>query len=193
LIAGSTALFGQNEWGVRLPALLCSLVTASFACALASRWFGKSAAIAVLALCAALPFFFTSGVIMTPDAPLPAAWSAAVYFLWRAQVENEPRAWWGAGISIGLGLLAKYTIALLGLGALVFALVDRRARAQLRSPEPWLAALLALALFTPVVLWNRQHEWASFAFQSTPRLNAAFRFGLPSLLGSIPVFLRPSL
>ena len=55
LIAGSTALFGQTEWAVRLPALVCSLVTAGFAFALAGRWLGKTAAAATLALCAALP------------------------------------------------------------------------------------------------------------------------------------------
>src|SRR5262245_17986979 len=55
LIAGSTALLGQNEWAVRLPALLCALVTAGFVFALANRWLGKTAAAAALVLCAALP------------------------------------------------------------------------------------------------------------------------------------------
>ena len=191
LIAGSTALLGQNEWAVRLPALLCAAVTAGFAFALAEHWLGKTAAAAALALCAALPFTFTSGAMMTPDAPLAAAWSGALYFLYRALVEERPRAWLGAGICIGLGLLAKYTIALLGLGALAFALLDSRARAQLRRPEPWLGAALALVLFSPVILWNRHNEWASFAFQSTRRLSAAFRPGLHHLVAGVAVLLGP--
>lgn len=35
--------------------------------------------------------------------------------------------------------------------------------------HPYLAALLALAIFSPVLLWNYQHEWASFRFQFVDR------------------------
>jgi hypothetical protein len=35
----------------------------------------------------------------------------------------------------------------------------------LRSPWPWGAALIALAVFSPVLIWNVGHDWASFRFQ----------------------------
>jgi hypothetical protein len=41
---------------------------------------------------------------------------------------------------------------------------DWRARWR-SSPYPWLAALLAVVLFLPVVIWNAGHDWASFRFQ----------------------------
>jgi dolichol-phosphate mannosyltransferase len=191
LISAGTALFGQSEWGVRAGAVACSAVTAAFSAALAARWLGKTAAAATLALATALPFGFATGVIMTPDAPLAAAWAGALFFLWLALVELRPRAWWGAGACIGLGLLAKYTIALLGAGALVFVLVDRRARSQLLRPEPYLAAVLALALFSPVLVWNYRHEWASFAFQSSRRLSDPAEFGLHRLAASVVALLGP--
>jgi dolichol-phosphate mannosyltransferase len=40
-------------------------------------------------------------------------------------------------------------------------------RQWLRRPHPWLALLIALVVFSPVIIWNAQHEWASFVFQST--------------------------
>ena len=193
LIAGSTALLGQTEWAVRLPALACSLVTAGFAFALAGRWLGKTAAAATLALCAALPFFFASGVLMTPDAPLTAAWCGALYFLWRALVDEKPRAWWGAGLCIGLGLLAKYTIALLGAGrARVRARRSARARDSCAGRSRGSRPRSRWSCSRPVLAWNRQHEWASFAFQSTRRLSAGFEFGLHHLVAGVAVLLGPA-
>ncbi len=36
----------------------------------------------------------------------------------------------------------------------------------LTSPYPWAAGGIALALFSPVLIWNAQYDWASFRFQS---------------------------
>jgi hypothetical protein len=49
---------------------------------------------------------------------------------------------------------------------LAFVLVPDWRLRQLRSPYPWLAALIALLVFSPVLVWNYQHEWAAFRFQS---------------------------
>jgi dolichol-phosphate mannosyltransferase len=40
-------------------------------------------------------------------------------------------------------------------------------RHWLRRIEPWLALLLGIVVFSPVLVWNAQHQWASFIFQST--------------------------
>lgn len=192
LISAGTALFGHSEWGVRVGAIACSLVTIGFSAALTARWLGKTAAAVSIALVASLPFSFTSGILMTPDAPLAAAWAGALYFLWLALVETRPRAWWGVGVCLGAGMLAKYTIALLGAGAFLFMLADRRARSWFARPEPYLAALVALALFSPVVVWNYRNDWASFAFQSERRLEEPPEFGLHRLAGGVIALLGPA-
>jgi hypothetical protein len=38
-------------------------------------------------------------------------------------------------------------------------------RRWLFSPYPFAAALIAVAVFSPVLIWNAQHDWASFRFQ----------------------------
>src|SRR5258705_7788716 len=48
---------------------------------------------------------------------------------------------------------------------LAFMLVPDWRRRWLLSPYPWLAALIAVVLFLPVLVWNAQHDWASFRFQ----------------------------
>jgi hypothetical protein len=38
-------------------------------------------------------------------------------------------------------------------------------RRWLFSPYPWAAVLIAIVAFLPVLIWNYQHDWASFKFQ----------------------------
>jgi len=191
LIWLGTRLFGDTELGVRLGAYLSWLATAFFAFRLARDLFGKSAGFVSVLLVSVLPFFFASGFLMMPDAPLTAAWAGALYFLERALVGEHRRAWWGVGICAGLGMLSKYTIALLGPATLVFLLFDRRARHWLLRPEPYLAIAAAVLLFSPVIVWNAAHDWASFAFQSTRRLQGSSGFSLPALIAAAALLLTP--
>jgi hypothetical protein len=36
---------------------------------------------------------------------------------------------------------------------------------MLRHPAPWVGAAIAVLIFMPVIVWNAEHHWASFAFQ----------------------------
>jgi dolichol-phosphate mannosyltransferase len=192
LIRLGTDLFGQTEFGVRAGALACGAVTSLFVYKFTRSIFDQATALAALVLAQALPFFFLSGMLMTPDAPLTAAWAASVYFLWRALIGGLSRAWWRAGISLGLGLISKYSIALLGPVTLVFMLWDPNSRRWWRQSAPYIAALLALTVFSPVIIWNAQHDWASFAFQTSRRLAEAPKFALPRLLASVLVLITPT-
>jgi dolichol-phosphate mannosyltransferase len=192
LIRLGTALFGQNEFGVRAGALCCGAVTAIFVYKLARNLFGEAGALAALLLAQTLPYFFLSGFLMTPDAPLAAAWAASLYFLERALIANRYRAWWLAGICLGLGMISKYTIAALAPVTMAFMLWDSPSRHWWRRIDPYVAALLALAIFSPVLIWNAQHGWASFAFQTSRRLAEAPQFALHKLIGSIIVLITPT-
>jgi dolichol-phosphate mannosyltransferase len=192
LIRVTTAVFGQTEFGVRAGALLCGAITSLFAYKLTRNLFGAAAALAALLLVQALPFFFLSGLLMTPDAPLAAAWVASLYFLERALIGNQSRAWWFAGICLGLGMISKYSIALLGAVVVAFMLWDRQSRRWWSRSGPYVGALLALAIFSPVIIWNAQHDWASFAFQTSRRLAETPQFALHKLIGSIIVLITPT-
>ena len=186
-----TGLFGDNSFGVRIGAFLCWLVTAFFGYRLTANLFGKSAAFRAVLLLAALPLFVAFGFFMTPDAPLIACWAGAIYFLERALLGERRRAWWGAGVCLGLGMLSKYTIALLGPATLLFLLSDRSSRHWLSKPEPYAAASVALMLFSPVMVWNAEHHWASFAFQTIDRLRNQPMFSLHLLIGWMTLLLTP--
>jgi dolichol-phosphate mannosyltransferase len=192
LIGLGTAVFGQTEFGVRVGALCCGIITSVFIYRLTRNVYGATSALAALLLAQALPFFFLSGFLTTPDALLTAAWAAALYFLERALIAGQSRAWWLAGISIGVGMISKYSIAMLVPITLAFMLWDPKSRFWWRRFEPYGAALLAVAIFSPVLIWNAQHDWASFAFQTSRRLAEAPRFTLHRLIASLLVLLTPT-
>ncbi|MFH0727164.1 MAG: glycosyltransferase family 39 protein [Pseudomonadota bacterium] len=187
-----TMVFGNTEFGVRIGAYVCWLVTAFFSFNLTYRNFNTATAFRALILIAALPIFFGVGILMTPDAPLIASWSGTLYFLYRALMDEKRPAWLGAGICLGLGMLSKYTIALLGPATLLFLLIDRRSRHWFLKPNPYLAAGIALALFSPVIIWNFHHEWASFMFQGPQRIADKFSFSLHELVASVLFLLTPT-
>jgi dolichol-phosphate mannosyltransferase len=191
LIRLGTAVFGDTELGVRAGAVLCGTVASVFVYQLTRNLFDSRSALTALLLMQLLPFCFCSGFLMTPDAPLTAAWAATLFFLERALIAGRSAAWWGAGVSLGLGLLSKYTIAMLVPAAFIFMLVDPDARRWLRHWTPYAAGVLALALFTPVIVWNARHEWLSFAFQTSHRLAERPRFSVHKLLLSALVLLTP--
>lgn len=191
LIALGTTLFGNNEFGVRFGAQLCWCITAIFLFQSTRERYGRDVGLGALALAAFLPFIFGFGLIITPDAPLITCWAGALYFSRKAMVEEQRSYWLPTGILLGLGLFSKYTIGLLGLSWLCFLLLDRKGRRMLLTPAPWGAASLALIIFSPVIIWNYQHEWASFLFQTRDRLVASSEFSTHELFLTILVLLTP--
>ncbi len=166
LIWLGTSVFGDNEFGVRIGAFVCGLITMGYLYALTLNLYDKSTGMRTMLLLAILPVTFAHGMLMTPDAPLLAAWAATLYYMERALIAGRGSAWLGVGIAFGLGILSKYTLGLLGFAALLFMILDPTARRWLLRPHPYFAAALALLLFSPVIIWNSEHEWISFLFQS---------------------------
>ncbi|MFI4854460.1 MAG: glycosyltransferase family 39 protein [Phycisphaerales bacterium JB065] len=192
LIGLSTSVLGNNEFAVRLPALACWMVALGFVVALAARVIGRNAAFAAGAMFSVLPYFFIDGAIATPDSPLVACWAAGLFFLHRAISGGHHRSWLWFGLAIGLGMLSKYTIAILGPAALVIMLLDRNGRRAFLTPWPYLGALVSLVVFSPVIYWNATHGWASFEFQTVRRLAEEPKFGIPFLGLSLLLLLSPA-
>jgi len=164
-----TAAFGDSERSVRLAAALHTSIFCLFFFLAGRRLFGPRVALLALAAMLVVPFFSIGQTIITPDGPMVAGWVAALYFTIRA-LDEERGAWLlAAGVAVGLSMLGKYTGALLAPQILAVLLLDARGRRLLATPWPWLAILVAAAAFSPVVVWNARHGWASVAYQTTRR------------------------
>ena len=148
IILLGTFVFGHTEFAVRCGAFFLWMVTAYFSFYLTRNLFDRAAAFGVLLLLSVLPFFAAVGFLMTPDAPLLVCWAGALYFLERSLIGRKRLAWWGTGVCLGLGMLSKYTIALLVPATLVFILIDRESRHWLLRPGPYFAILTAVSSFS---------------------------------------------
>jgi 4-amino-4-deoxy-L-arabinose transferase-like glycosyltransferase len=134
-----------------------------------------------------------SGIL--PDGPLVLFCLLAVWCFTRAVLAPAPephRLWWmlGAGTAAGLALLSKYMAIFTVLSLGVYLLSCRRC--LLATPAPWLAALLVVILFAPVLLWNYAHDWASLTFQGSRALPSGFSLQRAALdLGGQLLYLLP--
>jgi dolichol-phosphate mannosyltransferase len=192
LIWLSTHTFGGSEFAVRASALLTWFVTVAFCFELTRNLYGKTAAFVSILLLSSIPYYFATGFLMMPDAPLLAAWAGVLFFLERVFFGESRTAWLGVGICVGLGLVSKYSIALLGPAIVLFMLIDPKSRYWFGRPWPYAGAALALAIFSPVIAWNATHGWVSFLFQSARRVQEPFQFSLHLLLLSIVAILTPA-
>ncbi len=108
-------------------------------------------------------------VTLVPDTPLLFFWLLTVYFVQKVLITGNRNYWFAAGAALGLGLVSKYTAIVLLGSIFFFFLFSKKYRKELFTPYPYLATILAFVVFSPVIYWNAQHNWASFLFQSVNR------------------------
>ena len=166
LIRFGTAIFGDTNLGVRFGGIVAMLVTQLLLADIVRRVTHDVRAVVFAVLMPEAALYY--GLLMAKVAPDTAMIPFAVAMLWalvRLHESGNPRWWLAAGLFAGLALLSKFTVIMLLPAVLAFALVPDWRRRWLPSPYPWLAALIAVVVFSPVLIWNAQHDWASFRFQ----------------------------
>ena len=146
------ATLGDSLLAIRLVPALAGTALVVLAALVArelggGRWAQALAALGVLAS----PLFLRSANLFQPVVLDQLAWTVALYALLRLCREEQPRWWVLLGVALGAGLLTKFSTAFIGL-ALLLALLATDRRAWLRTPWPWLAALLALAIGSPGIV-----------------------------------------
>ena len=166
LIWFGTSIFGDTNLGVRFGGIVAMLVTQLLLADIVRRVTHDLRAIVFAVLMPEAALYY--GLLMAKVAPDTAMIPLAVALLWslvRLHESGNARWWLAAGLFAGLALLSKFTVIMLLPAVLAFALVPDWRRRWLLSPAPWAAALIALIVFSPVLIWNTQHDWASFRFQ----------------------------
>ena len=177
----STRAFGQSEWAVRLPSVLMSLGSLLIIVALTRKILNDRAAGYVAMMWLASPLLAGIGLIFTPDTPAiffsTCALACAAMIVHCEDADDREikgtqlvfcsgaLPWLLFGLCCGLALLSKYTSVLVPAGVTLSLLTSRQGRRHLARPWFYLAALVALLVFSPVIYWNATHHWASFLFQ----------------------------
>lgn len=129
----------------------------------------KAGFYAALIVNACVLFSLSIGSWTQPDAPMLLFWLATIRVLieiFFGAGAKRPYLYWGlAGLFLGLTFLSKYHAAFLVAGTGLFILFNSTQRRWLTHGAPWLALAIALVIFSPVIIWNAQNDWASFGFQ----------------------------
>jgi hypothetical protein len=170
VIRAGTLIAGDTELGVRLVSILLALPMSFAVYRTSVILFGGQRVAATATILLNVTLMAAVGtLIVTPDAPLLVASSFVLFFLAKV-LETGRGAWWLAvGAAIGAALASKYTALFFGAAILIWLVVVPKQRRWLLSPWPYLGALVAFAIFAPVVLWNADHQWVSFLKQISGR------------------------
>jgi 4-amino-4-deoxy-L-arabinose transferase-like glycosyltransferase len=201
LVSAVTSVFGTDTAPVvRLPFLLLFIWSSWLLFSLTRRLFGNTAALYATAIFQLCPLFgLWTSVLALTDGPAVFFTLAAVSALTQIVFAQEAtaaaawRPWITAGFLFGCALASKYTAILLVPGLILFFAVSRPHRFWLRRPQPYVALIAVLVPLLPVLLWNAQHDWASFLFQggrATPGLSLQLPFML-RWMGMQIIYLQP--
>ncbi|MGB6634115.1 MAG: glycosyltransferase family 39 protein [Bradyrhizobium sp.] len=161
-----TTIAGDTEFGVRLMSILLALPMSFAVYRTAEILFGGQRVAATATILLNVTLMAAVGtLIVTPDSPLLVASSFVLFFLAKV-LESGRGAWWLAvGAAAGVALASKYTAMFFGPAILIWLISSPKLRTWLASPWLYLGGLVALIVFSPVILWNADHGWVSFIKQ----------------------------
>ncbi len=191
LIWLGTSVFGDNELGVRAFSFFSGLATLYFIFHLSLVLFDKTSAYISLLLTSIIPFSVITGFLATTDALQVTIWAASLFFTAKIVFKKSSMSWIGLGICIGLGMLSKYSVALVAVSVIIFICVNHESRQWWKNPIVYISGIIAIILFSPTLYWNAINEWGSFIFQTTRRLERTTEFSTHYLLLHFLILLSP--
>ncbi|WGD56518.1 glycosyltransferase family 39 protein [Bradyrhizobium sp. CB1650] len=161
-----TAIFGDTTLGVRFGGIVAMAVTQLLLFDIVRRVTHDVRAVVLAVLMPEAALYY--GLLMAKVAPDVAMIPFAVAMMWslvRLALSGDGRWWLAAGLFAGLSALSKLTAIMFAPAVAAFLLVPDWRWRWLRSPYPYLAVVIAIVVFSPVLIWNAGHDWASFRFQ----------------------------
>lgn len=169
-------LFGvATAFTIRLAAVLVYSITGLFLYQLARQFVAEREAVWALFLFNVTPIFFLlAGIFILPDAGLVIFWILTLMVFYRILFSGgNIWDWLLAGLATGMAMLSKYHGVLLGFFLVVYLLLYDRKR--FLTVGPYVYGFVAFIVFSPVFIWNAQHEWVSFTFQSSRAVGTSIK------------------
>jgi undecaprenyl-diphosphatase len=169
LIYLGTSVFGDTVFGVRVLAVVMSAASSCLIYLMARDLYDEKTGLASALLLQIVPLYSVFGVLFTIDSPFIFFWVLSLYILHKLLERQLYKGckttfdyyWVLLGISVGLGLLTKYTMAFFMFSGLLFLLSSKDTRGLLKTSGPYIAVLVSLAVFSPVILWNAANGWVT--------------------------------
>ncbi|HSD92814.1 MAG TPA: glycosyltransferase family 39 protein, partial [Methyloceanibacter sp.] len=182
LIRGASAICGDGEACIRAASPVLYTL-ASLMLYLAGRsLYGERIGFWSAIVFATLPGVSFSSNLITTDVPLILFWTIMLY-AWVMLVKRRSTGYAVLlGMAIGLGLLAKQAMIYAVLCIACHAAVSHDAREALKGGRSVVAAAVALALFSPNLIWNAEHGFPT-ARHTAANIGWQFPYVHPLQLG----------
>lgn len=151
--------FDYSLIGVRLFPTFAGVTILIFCCLICIEFGGKKQAIFLSGVCilAFLPFY-RNHTLFQPVAFNQLFWTLGFYFYIRfIKIENKKFLIY-LGITLGFGLLNKYTMLIWAFGILISILFYRKGN-LFRNKWMYFSAILALLIFLPNIIWQIDHDF----------------------------------
>ena len=165
----SIKLFGDSIFALRLLPALASGFTVYLTGLTARRLNGGMFAVTLACMTIAItPQFLGTNTIYSMNGFDWLFWSLGTYIVLLI-VQSEQagsrtkRLWILLGVILGLGLLNKIDILWFGFSLLAGLLLMPQ-RIHLKTVWPYIAGIIALVIFSPYIVWNITHNFATLEF-----------------------------
>ncbi len=166
-----TFIFGNSVFSLNFLGLIFALISACLIFKISELWNNQSGKLASL-LWLVYPFGVIRFVItnVTYDG-LECIFNLAIIYTVCLYLKTQNnRLIYLIGILAGFLLLSKYSGVILLISLILFFIVNKEYRGIFKKHQLYLSILICLIMFSPVIIWNYQHDWISFKYQLTTHL-----------------------
>lgn len=176
---------------LRLPAIAGGVGTLIVTALLVREWGGGARAqlLALLSLLVAPAQLRLGGMLNIPVIEIFLC-TVSAYLVARALLRNERWSWVLAGVVLGIAILAKHSSILWGASLAVGILMTPN-RNVLATRWPWLGVVASLVLSAPNLMWQAQHDFATFEFMRTLRHEVLAQQGRGLFLAGQLLYFHP--
>jgi hypothetical protein len=161
-------LYFDNGFTIRLGAIFCGAVTTWLLYKCGERLLNEyTGFLAALLYTGTIYGSIIAGTFILPDSPQMVCWTGSLLLLIKiteskyfTKKTTKDVLWFG--LITGIGMLCKIHTVFLWFGFGLYMLLYNRE--WLKHWSIYAAAAITIVLFTPVLLWNVQHDFITFTY-----------------------------
>ncbi|MCX7956377.1 MAG: glycosyltransferase family 39 protein [Endomicrobia bacterium] len=180
-----TSILGNNLYAVRLPSILCFAISSIYFYRLVKDIFNSKVAFYSSVLLSVIPIIFVGSIVTLPDAPLGMFWMMYMFYFYKFIITKESWYIYLNGLILGLALLSKYNAIFLFISSLLLFITISEIRNYLKSKDFYISYLISIVVFSPVLLWNIAHKYASFNYQLSRGVTTNFHLSLATFFENL--------